>query len=71
MEPEPICDSEEQSVGITEYIRRGPQLPGIQKYLVSDFIVNEIDQQGNVVLFASKPEHGKQPQPSDKKEQDK
>lgn len=40
MEPDPDHDPEESSVGITEFIRKGPQLSGIQKYLVSDFIVN-------------------------------
>lgn len=52
MEADAIVDSEELAVGITQYVREGPQLPGIQKYLVSDFIVNEIDQQGVVVLFS-------------------
>jgi hypothetical protein len=42
-------------VGITEYIAEGRQIPAITKYMLSDFIVNEIDQEGNVVVVENRP----------------
>jgi hypothetical protein len=42
-------------VGITEYISEGRQIPAITKYLLSDFIVNEIDKSEQVVYLKSKP----------------
>lgn len=42
-------------MGITEFISQGRQIPAITKYLLSDFIVNEIDKNEQVVYLKNKP----------------
>jgi hypothetical protein len=42
-------------VGITDYISQGKQIPAITKFLLSDFVVNEIDSSGSVVVLKNKP----------------
>lgn len=37
----------------------GNQIPAITKYMLSDFIVNEIDANGNVVVIENKPNSAK------------
>jgi hypothetical protein len=57
MEPEPKapdCDKE-RDVGITEFLSGGKQIPALTKYLLSDFIVNEIDKSHKVVTLTKKP----------------
>ena len=46
---------EEQSVGIIEFLTAGKQIPAITKYLLTDFIVNEIDKSEKVVSLTKKP----------------
>ena len=50
---------EEEKVGITEFISQGSQIPAITKYLLSDFIVNEIDKNNNLVKLNTLPEEFK------------
>ena len=52
----------EQDVGIRMFISHGPQIPAITKYLLSDFVVNEIDQVGNVVALSAAPDLKNLPQ---------
>ena len=47
---------EEQQVGIQCYISEGGAIPAVTKYLLTDFIVNEINPQGKVVTLSSKPD---------------
>ena len=42
--------SEEEDIGIKEWISKGDQIKGAFKYRYSDFLVNEITEQ-NTVLF--------------------
>jgi len=35
-----ITGTEEQKVGITQYLQPGLQIPAITKYLLTDFVVN-------------------------------
>jgi hypothetical protein len=37
----------------------GQRILGITKYLISDFVVNEIDELGKVVVFNHKPDLNK------------
>lgn len=49
----PECEWE-KNVGIEEYLSKGESVEGITKFLISDFIVNEVDSNGNVVMLKSK-----------------
>lgn len=51
---------QEEKVGIIEYISKGHQIPAITKYLFSDFIVNEIDKNQQVVALAERPSQAKE-----------
>jgi len=42
---------EESEIGITELLSTGTQIKGAYKYRYSDFIVNEIDTNGEVVFI--------------------
>jgi hypothetical protein len=42
-------------VGIEEYIAPGQQIPAITKYMLSDFIVNEIDINSKLVVIENDP----------------
>ena len=42
-------------MGITQFISPGRPIPALTKYLLTDFIVNEIDTNGNVVTLSVRP----------------
>jgi len=42
-------------VGITEFISKGNPIPAVTKFMLTDFIVNEISEDGNVVHVREKP----------------
>lgn len=46
--------------GIRQYMRRDVAIGGSLKYLVEDFVVNEIDKEGNLVVFDERAEEMKE-----------
>ena len=45
----------EKEVGIECYISQGGPVPAVTKYLLTDFIVNEITPEEKVVMLTEKP----------------
>lgn len=50
-------------MGIECYISKGGPIPAVTKYLLTDFIVNEITPSGKVVTLNQKPNPGGYKQP--------
>ncbi len=55
--------SDEIIVGVSEFLNpHTPIIPGILKYKITDFIVNEIDLTGKIAFATDKPESLFEPQ---------
>ena len=59
---EDFVGKDEIQVGITEFMIEGKAVPAITKYLLSDFIVNEIDKSNQLVSLKSKPDPNYRPE---------
>ena len=53
---EAFQSKEEIDVGIECYISAGGPIPAVSKYLLTDFIVNEISVEGEVLTLEKKPD---------------
>jgi hypothetical protein len=42
--------TEEEDIGIKEFMKKGELIKGAYKYRYTDFIVNELDKEGQVVF---------------------
>lgn len=42
-------------MGITEFISKGNPIAAVTKFMLTDFIVNEISEDGNVIHVKEKP----------------